>query len=108
MECNKAVVYLARQKSSYMHHIGFLCNYTRSDTKKTRLTLQLGNEEWEGRDKQMSIEYVLTCHSVTRLSLITLLRKSGCFFKYTRVLILGRKMSDCKSEQELTSNFLLN
>lgn len=26
MKCNKADVYLARQKSSYMHHIGFLCS----------------------------------------------------------------------------------
>ena len=72
----------------------------RSDTEKTRLTLQLGNQEWEGRDKQTAIEYVLTCHNVTRLSSIALLSTSGRIFKYRRVLILGRKMSDCKSETE--------
>jgi len=70
-----------------------------SDTKKTRLTLQLGNQEWEGRDKQTAIEHVLTYHSVTRLSLIGLLSTGGHIFKHRRVLILGRKMSDRKSEQ---------
>ena len=53
----------------------------------------------EGRDKQTAIEHVLTCRSVTRLSSIALLSTSGRIFKYRRVLILGRKMSDCKSEQ---------
>ena len=47
----------------------------------------------------MAIEHVLTCHSVTRLSSITLPSTSGHIFKYRRVLILGRKMSDCKSER---------
>ena len=66
--------------------------------KQTRLTLQLGNQEWEGRDKQTAIEHVLTCHSIIRLSSITLLSTSGRIFKHRRVLILGRKMSNCKSE----------
>jgi len=35
----------------------------------------------------------------TRLSSIALLSTSGHIFKYRRVLILGRKMSDCKSER---------
>jgi hypothetical protein len=69
------------------------------DTKKMRLTLQLRNQEWEGRDKQTAIEHVLTCHSVTRLSFIALLSKSGCILKHRHVLILSRKMSDCKSER---------
>jgi len=47
----------------------------------------------------MAIEHVLTCHSVTRLSSIALLSTSGRIFKYRCVLILGRKMSDCKSER---------
>jgi len=47
----------------------------------------------------MAIEHVLTCHSVTRLSSIALLSTSGRIFKYRRVLILGQKMSDCKSER---------
>jgi len=81
--------------------------HTRSDTKKIRLTLQLGNQEWEGRDKQTAIEHVLTCHSVTRLSSIALLTTSGCIFKYRHILILGRKMLDCKSEMS-TSSFLLS
>ena len=72
----------------------------RSDTKQTRLTLQLRNQEWEGRDKQMAIEYVLTRHSVTRLSTVTLLSTSGRTFKYRHVLILSWRMSDCKSETE--------
>ena len=47
----------------------------------------------------MAVEYVLTCHSVTRLNLIALLSTSGRIFKYKRV-ILGWRMSDCKSETE--------
>jgi hypothetical protein len=47
----------------------------------------------------MAIEHILTCHSVTRLSLITLLSTSGCIFKHRRVLILSWKMLDCKSER---------
>ena len=47
----------------------------------------------------MATEHVLTCHSVTRLSSIALLSTSGRIFKYRRVLILGQKMSDCKSER---------
>ena len=47
----------------------------------------------------MAIEHVLTCHSVTRLSLIALLSTSGCIFKHRCVLILGQKMLDCKSER---------
>jgi len=46
----------------------------------------------------MATEHVLTCHSVTRLSLIALHSTSRRIFKYRRVLILGRKMSVCKSE----------
>ena len=75
---------------------------TRSDThtkKKTRLTLYLGNQEWEGRDKQAAIGHFLTCHSVKRLSSIVLLSTSERIFKYRRVLILCREMSDCKSER---------
>ena len=47
----------------------------------------------------MAIEHVLTCHSVTRLSLITLLNTSGRIFKNRHVPILSQKMSDCKSER---------
>jgi len=47
----------------------------------------------------MAIEHVLTCHSVTRLSSIALLSTSGHIFKYRLVLILSRKMLDCKSER---------
>ena len=68
----------------------------------------LGNQEWEGRDKQTAVEHVLTCHSVTRPSAIALLSTSGRIFKYSRVLILGRKMSDCKVNNELKTSFLLN
>ena len=66
--------------------------------KKTRLTLWLGKQDWVGRDRQTAIECVLTCHSVTSLSSIALLSTSGSIFKYRRV-ILGRKMSECKSER---------
>jgi hypothetical protein len=76
-----------------------------SDTKKKILILQLGNEEWEGREKQTAIEHVLTCHSVTRLSSIALLRTS--IFKYRHVLNFGRKISDYKSEQRLNTKFLV-
>jgi len=51
------------------------------------------------RDKQTAIEHVLTCDSVTRLSPIALLSTSGRIFKYRRVFIPRRKMSDCKSER---------
>jgi hypothetical protein len=64
-----------------------------------RLTQQLRNQEGEGRDKRRAIEHVLTCHSVTWLSSVALLSTSGRMFKYGCVLNLGRKMSDCKSEQ---------
>ena len=59
------------------------------------------------RDKQTAIEHVLTCHSVTRLSSIALHSTSGRIFKYRRVLILGRKMSDCQSEQRVNIKFLV-
>ena len=65
-----------------------------------RLTLYFGNQEWEGRDKLTARQYVLTCHSVTLLSSIALLSTSGRIFKHKHVLILGWKMSDCKSETE--------
>jgi len=55
----------------------------------------------------MAIEHVLTCHSVTRLSSITLLSKSGRIFKYRRVLIFRQKMSHCKSER-VNITFLVN
>ena len=55
----------------------------------------------------MAIEHVLTCHSVTRLSSIALLSTSGRVFKYMHVLILGRKMSDCKGKQRVNINFLV-
>ena len=47
----------------------------------------------------MAIEHVLTCHSVTRLSSITLLSTSGRIFRCRHVFILSLKMSDCKSER---------
>ena len=59
------------------------------------------------RDKQTAIEHVLTCDSVTRLSPIALLSTSGRIFKYRRVLFLGRKMSDCKSDQRINIKFLV-
>ena len=71
-----------------------------------RLTLQLRNQEWEGRDKQMAKEHVLTCHSVTMLSSIALLSTSRRIFKYRHVLILGQKMLDCRSEQ-VNTKFLV-
>ena len=73
--------------------------YTRSDTKKERLN-PIAREPRVGgeREKQMAIEHVLTCHSVTRLSSIALLSTSGRIFKYRHVLLLSWKMSDCKSE----------
>jgi len=55
----------------------------------------------------MVTEHVLSCHSVTRLSLIALVNKSGRIFEHRRVLTLGRKMSDCKSEQRVNINFLV-
>jgi len=55
----------------------------------------------------MAIEHILTCHSVTRISSITLLSTSGCIFKYRCVLILGRKTSDCKSERRVNIKFLV-
>ena len=75
--------------------------------KKTRLNLQLWNQERERRDKQTAIEYVLICHTMTTLSLIALLSTTGRIFKYRRVLILGRKMSDCRSEQRVNIKFLV-
>jgi hypothetical protein len=54
----------------------------------------------------MAIEHVLTCHSVTRLSVIALLSTSGHIFKYRRVFTLGQKMSDCQSEQRDNIKFL--
>ena len=59
------------------------------------------------RDKQTAIEHVLTCHSVTRLSSIALLNRSGHIFKYRSVLILGRKMLDCKTKQRVNIKFLV-
>ena len=56
---------------------------------------------------QTAIEHVLTCHSVKGLSSIALLGTSGRIFKYGRVLILGRKMSDCKNEQGDNIKFLV-
>ena len=47
----------------------------------------------------MAIEHILTCDNVTRLSSIALLSTSGRIFKCRRVLILGQKMSDCRSER---------
>ena len=67
----------------------------------------VGKQEWEGRDKQTAIEHVLTCRSVTRLSSIALLSTSGRIFKYMRVLILGGKMSECKSDQRVNIKFLV-
>ena len=97
------------QVKSLCSPVHFLCllSYVVRHKKKTRLTLQLGNQKWEGRDKQTPIEHVLTCHSVKRLSLIALLSKSGHIFKHRHVLILGRKVSDCKSEQRVNIKFLV-
>ena len=75
--------------------------------KKTRLNLYLVNQELEGRDKQSAIEHILYFHSFTRLSSIALLSTSGRIFKHRRVFILGRKMSDCKSEQRVNIKFLV-
>jgi len=52
-----------------------------------------------GGERQAAVEHVPTCHSVTRLTLITLLITSGHIFKYRPVHILGQNMSDCKSER---------
>jgi len=60
-----------------------------------------------GGERQTAIEHAVTCHSVTRLSLIALLSTSGRIFRHRRVLILGRKMSDCKSEQRVNIKFLV-
>jgi len=56
----------------------------------------------------MAIEHVLTCHTVTRPSSIALLSTSGRIFKFRLVLILGRKMLDCKSEQRVNVMFLVS
>ena len=53
----------------------------------------------EKRDKQMAVEHVLTCHSSTSFSSIALLSTCVRILKYRCVFILGRKMSDCKSER---------
>jgi len=77
-------------------HALVLC--TRSDIKKN----ETNPKAWEptvGGERQTAIEHVLSCHSVTRLSPIALLSTSGHIFKYRRILILGRKMSDCRSDQ---------
>jgi len=66
------------------------------------------NQEWERRDKQTAIGHVLTCHNVTRLSAIALFSTSGRIFKYRRVLINCRKVSDFKLNNELTPSFVLN
>ena len=85
---------------------GSSCNWLlsvghiRGPTQKTRLTPQFGKKEWEGRDKQTATEFFLTCHSVTSFSSIALLSTSERNLKYRRVLIFGRKMSDCKNETE--------
>jgi hypothetical protein len=62
-------------------------------------TNHIAREPRLGGERQTAIEHVLTCHSVTRLSWIAVLSASGRIFKHRRVLILGRKMSDCKSER---------
>ena len=55
----------------------------------------------------MAIEHVLTCHSITSLSSIALLSTCVRILKCRRVFILGRKMSDCKSEQRVNIKFLV-
>ena len=60
-----------------------------------------------GERKTDGYKHVLTCHSVTRLSSIALLSTSGPILKYRRVLILGRKMLDCKCEQGVNIKFLI-
>jgi len=70
-------------------------------------TNPIAREPRVGGERQTAIEHVLTCHGVTRLSLIALLSTSGRIFKHTRVFILGRKMSDCKSEQGVNIKFLV-
>ena len=67
--------------------------------KKDNTNPVAGEPRVGGEDKQMALEHVLTCHSVTRLSSIALLSTSGCMFKYRRVLILGQKMLDCRSDR---------
>jgi len=64
---------------------------------------------WEprvGGERQMTIEHVLTCHSVTRPSSIALLSTSGCIFKHRHVYILGQKI-DCKSERRVNIKFVV-
>ena len=60
-----------------------------------------------GKRQKTAIEHVLTCHNVTRFSSIALLGTSGRIFKYRHVLILGRKMLDCKSERRVNIKFLV-
>ena len=97
---HRSAVYLTSRPNTNLFEQNSISKQIHGPTqKKMRLTLELGNQEWEGRDKQTAIEHVLTCHSVTRLSSIALLNTSGRIFKYRRVLFLGRKMSDCKCDR---------
>ena len=80
--------------------------YTWSDTHKKE-TNTIAREPRVGGERQTATEHVLTCHSVTRLSSIVSLSTSGRIFKYRSVLILGRKMSDCKRDQRVNIKFLV-
>jgi hypothetical protein len=53
------------------------------------------------------IEHFLTCHRETTFNSIALLSTSGRVFKYRCFLTLGRKMSECKSEQRVNIKFLV-
>jgi hypothetical protein len=78
----------------------------RGPTQKNK-TSPIAREPRVGGERQTAIEHVLTCHIVTRLSSIASLSTSGRIFRYRRVLTLGRKMSDCKSEQRVNIKFLI-
>ena len=47
----------------------------------------------------MAVEHVLTCQSSASISSIALLSTCVRILKYRCVFMLGRKMSDCKSER---------
>ena len=79
-----------------------MVRHKKDETNPTARETRVGGER-----KTDDFRNVLTCHSVTSLSSIALLRSSGRIFKYRCVLFLGRKMSDCKSEQGVNIKFLV-
>jgi hypothetical protein len=81
--------------------------HTRSYTKKNENNPITREPRVGGGRQTDSYRICSDCHSVTKFSSIVLLITSGHIFKYRRVLILGRKMSDCKSEQRVNIKFLV-